>query len=88
MTYPTPSRRFAAALILFFAALGVSTAVAASVDNPVIYSDDQSAGSTIQDRDPGYRPLYLVYADTQRTAAVESRDRCGQSRHQQPAARR
>ena len=24
--------------------------------------------STIQDRDPGYRPTYLVYADTQRTA--------------------
>jgi hypothetical protein len=46
--------------------LGVSTL--AAVDNPILYSEDQTAGSTIQDRDPGYRPTYLVYADTQRTA--------------------
>ncbi|MEO8076472.1 MAG: hypothetical protein ABI818_09110, partial [Acidobacteriota bacterium] len=31
-------------------------------------SDDKTSASTIQDRDPGYRPTYLVYADTQRTA--------------------
>jgi hypothetical protein len=68
MTYPSFFRRCPAALIPIFAALTLSTAAGASVDNPVIYSDDQSAGSTIQDRDPGYRPLYLVYADTERTA--------------------
>jgi hypothetical protein len=68
MTYSSFFRRCPAALIPFFAALALSTAAVASVDNPVIYSDDQSAGSTIQDRDPGYRPMYLVYADTQRTA--------------------
>ncbi len=61
-------RRWPVIQILIFAALGVFTAAAASVDDPVIYSYDRSAGSTIQDRDPGYRPLYLVYADKQRSA--------------------
>ena len=68
MTYSNLFRRCPAMLIVISAALGVSTAAAASVDDPVIFSLDRSAGSTIQDRDPGYRPLYLVYADTQRTA--------------------
>ena len=39
----------------------------ASVDNPVIYSEDLRSASTIQDRDPSYTPTYLVYADRQRT---------------------
>jgi hypothetical protein len=68
MTHPSPFRRRPAVLILISAAFGVSAAAAASVDDPVIYSDNQTAGSTIQDRDPGYRPQYLVYADKQRTA--------------------
>jgi hypothetical protein len=61
-------RRWSAALILVSAALGVSAAEAPSVDDPVIFSLDRSAGSTIQDRDPSYRPLYLVHADKQGTA--------------------
>jgi hypothetical protein len=62
MTHPNPFR-----LIVLSATLGV-LATAASVDNPVIYTYDQTAGSTIQDRDPGYRPSYLVYADKQTSA--------------------
>lgn len=34
----------------------------------LIYTDSRASASTIQDRDPGYRPSYLIYADTQRTA--------------------
>src|SRR5579862_4933882 len=74
MTHPTRSCNRAlriltsAALVLICGALTISTAAAASIDNPVIYTDDQTAASTIQDRDPGYKPLYLVYADKQRTA--------------------
>src|SRR5436190_1954887 len=45
------------------------TSVAAQADAPIIYADDRTAASTIHDRDPGYRPAYLVYADTQRTPA-------------------
>ncbi len=67
MTYPTFRNRYAVA-IWVSAALAASTGTAASVDDPVIYSDNQTAASTIQDRDPGYKPMYLVYADTQRTA--------------------
>jgi len=55
-------------LTLLVAAQGLSTAAAASGENPVIYSDDRSSASTIQDRDPGYRPVYLVYADKQLSA--------------------
>ncbi|HVW10674.1 MAG TPA: hypothetical protein VHC90_18930 [Bryobacteraceae bacterium] len=40
---------------------------AASIDDPVIYSEDHTAASTIQDRDPGYRPMYLIYTDNQST---------------------
>jgi len=57
-----------AMLILISAMVGVSAAATASIDDPVIFSYDRSAGSTIQDRDPGYRPVYLVYADKQRSA--------------------
>jgi len=53
------------ALALFI--LTVSGVQAASVENPVIYSEDHTAASTIQDRDPGYRPMYLVYTDNQAT---------------------
>src|SRR5215469_16012140 len=55
--------RRAAVLALMSAGLAAS----ASIDDPVIYSDNQTAASTIQDRDPGYRPVYLVYADKERT---------------------
>ncbi len=48
--------------------LAILSVQAASVDNPVIYSEDHTAASTIQDRDPGYRPMYLVYTDNQATA--------------------
>jgi hypothetical protein len=34
----------------------------------LLYTDSRAAASTIHDRDPGYRPSYLVYVDTQRTA--------------------
>jgi hypothetical protein len=54
------------ALALFV--LTVPGIQAASVENPVIYSEDHTAASTIQDRDPGYRPMYLVYTDNQTTA--------------------
>jgi poly(3-hydroxybutyrate) depolymerase len=62
-------------------ALSVSAIIAA--ENPILYSDDQTAGSTIQDRDPGYKPTYLVYADTQRTAeeAKALVDSLGLSQH-------
>jgi poly(3-hydroxybutyrate) depolymerase len=59
--------RWGAAFILISAAQGPSAAPAAS-DGPVIFSYDRSAASTIQDRDPSYRPLYLVYADKERGA--------------------
>lgn len=77
------SCRWSAALILISVALGVSAATAASIDNPVIFSLDRSAGSTIQDRDPGYRPVYLVYADKERTAdeAKALTDRLGMAMH-------
>lgn len=73
------SYRFAIALALSIAA-GVSLTAA---DNPILYSEDQTAGSTIQDRDPGYKPMYLVYADKQRTAdeAKALVDSLGLSRH-------
>ncbi len=47
------------------AALGL--AARASVEDPVIYSEDLRSASTIQDRDPSYTPTYIVYADRQRT---------------------
>jgi dienelactone hydrolase len=34
----------------------------------LILTLDLTSASTIHDRDPGYKPAYLVYADTQRTA--------------------
>ena len=68
MTLQNLSHRHHTMLLLISFALGGFTAAAASVDDPVIYSDTQTAGSTIQDRDPGYRPVYLVYADKQRSA--------------------
>lgn len=63
----------AAAAVVISAALGLAPGVyraaAVSVEDPVLYqSDNLAATSTIQDRDPGYRPVYLVYADTQGTA--------------------
>ncbi|HVV43770.1 MAG TPA: PHB depolymerase family esterase [Bryobacteraceae bacterium] len=64
MTLPTT------ALALFI--LTVPGIQAASVENPVIYSEDHTAASTIQDRDPGYRPMYLVYSDNQ-TAAEQGK---------------
>ena len=54
-----------AALLYLAAALGV--AGYASVEDPVLYSEDLRSASTIQDRDPAYTPTYLVYADRQRT---------------------
>jgi dienelactone hydrolase len=54
------------ALALFI--LSLPAIQAASIENPVIYSEDHTAASTIQDRDPGYRPMYLVYTDNQATA--------------------
>jgi poly(3-hydroxybutyrate) depolymerase len=85
MTYPNLFRRRLAMLILIAAALGVSTAAAASVDDPVIYSYDRTSASTIQDRDPGYRPVYLVYADKQRSAdeAKKLADDLGLTQHVQ-----
>jgi len=58
--------------VLVFAAsvAGFSVAPAGTrvtADGPIIYSEDHTAASTIQDRDPGYRPAYLIYADAQRT---------------------
>lgn len=47
-------------------AVGAPALLAAA--EPIIYSEDLSAGATIQDRDPGYRPSYLIYADTERSA--------------------
>ncbi len=41
--------------------------LAASIDNPIIYTAEQSP-STIQDRGASYAPTYLIYADQQRTA--------------------
>lgn len=66
-----------------FAGILAASAAYASVENPVIYSDDKTSGSTIQDRDPGYKPTYLVYADKQRTAdeAKALVDSLGLSRH-------
>jgi hypothetical protein len=77
------------ALILIYAALEItfrtSPAVAASVDDPVIYSENRTSESTIQDRDPGYKPMYLVYADKERTAdeAKKLVDDLGLARHVQ-----
>jgi poly(3-hydroxybutyrate) depolymerase len=79
MTSPTLFRNGRTIRILISAIFGLISAAlalissvivasAASVDDPVIYTDNQTAGSTIQDRDPGYRPLYLVYADNRRSA--------------------
>jgi poly(3-hydroxybutyrate) depolymerase len=59
-------RRWAAAFILILAAPAASAA--AAINDPVIFSYDRSAASTVQDRDPSYRPLYLVYADKERSA--------------------
>jgi len=47
---------------------GLAVSIRGGADAPIIYSDDQTAASTIHDRDPGYRPTYLVYADAQRTS--------------------
>jgi hypothetical protein len=67
MTRPAFLPRFTL-FFLIAATVNVSTGTAASVEDPVIYTDNQTAASTIQDRDPSYRPVYLVYADKQRTA--------------------
>ncbi len=59
---------------LFFlmtvAALAASAQPAAQQPpaDTVLFSYDRSSASTIEDRDPGYRPTYLVYGDKQRTA--------------------
>lgn len=45
----------------------LSASMGARADAPILYSEDHTSESTIQDRDPGYRPTYLVYVDTQRT---------------------
>jgi hypothetical protein len=66
-TFPDPEMTVRTiALALFI--LTVPGIQAASVENPVIYSEDHTAASTIQDRGPGYRPMYLVYTDNQTTA--------------------
>ena len=51
----------------------------------VIYNADYTAGSTIHDRDPGYRPMYLVFADQQRTAEAAKKlvDDLGLTAHAQ-----
>ena len=41
--------------------------VSSAAESAIIYSFDRTAASTIHDRDPGYKPTYLVYADTERT---------------------
>ncbi len=71
-------------LLLIFTTLTLY-ATAASIEDPVIYSDNQTAASTIHDRDPGYRPVYLVYADKQRTEAEAKSlvDDLGLTRHVQ-----
>jgi hypothetical protein len=53
--------------VLVVIALALSAPIRGHADVPILYTDDQTAASTIYDRDPGYRPTYLVYADTQRT---------------------
>ncbi len=75
--------KYSALFALIATALGAALASGASVDDPVIYSDNQTAGSTIQDRDPGYRPVYLVYTDKERTAGEAKKlvDDLGLSRH-------
>src|SRR5438046_906173 len=49
--------------VLIAITFGLSAATGASIDNPVLYTEDRSGGATIQDRDPMYVPTYLVYAD-------------------------
>ena len=61
------SFRSAVVAALTLSSATLRTPIAAQADAPIIYSDDRTAASTIHDRDPGYRPTYLVYADTQRT---------------------
>ncbi len=41
--------------------------VISAAESAIIYSFDRTAASTIHDRDPGYKPTYLVYADLERT---------------------
>ena len=48
-------------------ALAAGVHARASVENPVIYSEERRSASTIQDRDPSYTPTYLIYVDRQRT---------------------
>jgi dienelactone hydrolase len=60
------SSRAIAALIA--AALGLSTAAGASIENPIIYTAEPTSPSTIRDRGPSYAPTYFVYADKQRNA--------------------
>ena len=55
----------AATAALLAAALGLTAR--ASVEDPVIYSEERRSASTIQDRDPSYTPTYIIYADRQRT---------------------
>src|SRR5690242_2366893 len=55
-------------LVFAVSVAGFSVAPArtrATADGPIIYSEDHTAASTIQDRDPGDRPAYLIYADGQ-----------------------
>jgi hypothetical protein len=52
---------------LIASALALSIAAGASVENPIIYTAELSSPSTVFDRGPSYAPLYLVYADRQRT---------------------
>src|SRR3954470_19687715 len=70
-------------VVFVFACILAAPAAYASVENPVIYQDDETSGSTIQDRDPGYKPMYLVYADKERTAdeAKALVDSLGLSQH-------
>ena len=89
MPAPTLLRRNPVAFTLISAApgvvFGIPIAAAASVDDPVIYSENRTSESTIQDRDPGYKPMYLVYADKERTAdeAKKLVDDLGLTRHVQ-----
>ena len=65
------------------AVVAVSDVGLAAIDNPIVYSQDQTAASTIHDRDQGYRPTYVICADKQRTAdeAKKLVDDLGLSQH-------
>ncbi len=77
MTFP--------AIIILLSASVAAVAAVPSVEDPVIYSENRTSESTIHDRDPGYKPMYLVYVDKERTAdeAKKLVDEFGLSRHVQ-----